>query len=95
MQTAWTAWLRARRRPTGWFPPGRTRRWGFARAASRLREDRRGTTAVEFGFVALPLFAVIAAIFEVGYCDYQSEIVVCFQAVHSKHRLTRNLYAYH
>jgi len=36
----------------------------FKRLAERLRRDRKGATAVEFAIVALPFFALMAAIME-------------------------------
>ena len=44
-------------------------------SASRFRADRIGATAVEFGLVAMPFFAIIAAIFEVGYCNFENEML--------------------
>jgi Flp pilus assembly protein TadG len=50
-----------------WFALGR-----------RLAGDRRGTTAVEFGLVALPLFVLVFAIAEMGldfYCRSNLDVV--------------------
>lgn len=41
----------------------------------KFASDRRGTTAVEFGLVAAPFFAIICAVFEVGYFDFQNEML--------------------
>lgn len=48
-----------RRRPRFWF---------FGR-------DRRGATAVEFALVAAPFFAIVCAVFEVGFYDFQNEML--------------------
>ncbi len=37
--------------------------------------NRRGTTAVEFGLLVVPLLAIISAVFEIGYVDVQNEIL--------------------
>ena len=41
----------------------------------RLRADERGATATEFGIIALPFFAIICAVFELGYADFQNEML--------------------
>ena len=39
----------------------------MTRAARRLRNDRAGTTAVEFGILAVPFMLTLMGVFEVGY----------------------------
>jgi len=39
-------------------------------------KDARGVASVEFAFVAAPFFALMAAIFEVGYLHYENELLV-------------------
>lgn len=40
---------------------------------ARFLRDRRGTYAVEFGFVALPFFALLCAIAEVSWVSFNAE----------------------
>lgn len=46
-----------------------------ARVMNRFRHDRRGATAVEFGLIAIPFLAIICAIFEIAYVDFESELL--------------------
>ena len=48
---------------------------GLAGRLRRLRDDRRGTTAVEFGLLAMPFLAVVLGIFEVAYVEFQGELL--------------------
>jgi Flp pilus assembly protein TadG len=41
----------------------------------RFRRHDGGATAVEFGIVSLPLFAIILAVFELGYVDFENEML--------------------
>lgn len=45
----------------------------WAAALPRLGRDRRGTTAIEFGMLAMPFLAIVCAIFEIAYVDFESE----------------------
>ncbi len=52
--------------------------WTGGRGAGELRRfggDRRGATAVEFGLVVTPFLAVICAIFELGFANFQNEML--------------------
>ena len=55
------------------------RNWRVGRLIRRghthFGKDQRGATAVEFGFIALPFLAVISAIFELGYANFQNEML--------------------
>jgi Flp pilus assembly protein TadG len=56
-------------------PPGRPPR-RFRRALlARFRRDASGVTAVEFGLVALPFFAVLFAILEVSLAFWTSQVM--------------------
>lgn len=40
-----------------------------------FRRDDRGATALEFGLIAMPFLAIICAIFEVAYVDFENEML--------------------
>ena len=61
----------ARRADEAGEPRTKRRRSGLRRFAG----DRRGATAVEFALVAAPFLAIICAVFEVGYYDFQNEML--------------------
>lgn len=42
---------------------------------SRLIREQRGTTAVEFGLLAIPFFGIIFATIEVGYTHFENEVL--------------------
>ena len=46
-----------------------------ARLWRRLTTDRRGVTAVEFGFVAAPLVLILLATFDLGYRSYMASVL--------------------
>lgn len=57
----------------------------------RFGKDRRAATAVEFGLVAMPFLAILCAVFELGFVNFQNEMLA--NAVDSAARamLTGNL----
>ena len=40
-----------------------------------FRRDPRGVAAVEFGLLALPFLAILCAIFEIGFVDFENEML--------------------
>jgi Flp pilus assembly protein TadG len=60
-------------------------------AAKRFRSDVGGATAVEFGIVSLPLFAVVLAIFELGYVNFESEMLAAAATQAARAMLTGQL----
>ena len=48
--------------------------WPFA-SLLRFARNRKGTTAVEFGLIAVPFLGVVCAIFEVGYVNFENELL--------------------
>jgi Flp pilus assembly protein TadG len=48
--------------------------WKF-RIFRRFRKDQRGSTAIEFGFVAMPFFALMFAIIETSLSFFTSQIL--------------------
>ena len=44
----------------------------MGKALRRFRRDRRGVSAVEFGFLAVPFLGLIGAIFETGFVFFSS-----------------------
>lgn len=65
------------------------KKWKF----DRLRHDERGVTAVEFGLLALPFFAIIGAILETGLVLLASQVFD--SAVHDASRVVRTGEAQH
>lgn len=67
----------------GQFPPNGETAVETARSVAprrrllpaRLLRDERGATAVEFGIIALPFFAIIAAILETAFCFFAGQIL--------------------
>ncbi len=53
----------------------RLRRGCVRNGIGRFARDQIGATAVEFGLVAMPFFALVCAIFEVGYCNFENEML--------------------
>lgn len=58
----------------------------LAHLTARFRRNHAGATAVEFALVAFPFVAMITAIFELGYVEYENEAL---QA--SLHRAIRQM----
>ena len=52
-----------------------TRPQRFLRQLLRWRRDRSGATAIEFGLIGLPFLAIVCAIFEVAYVDFENEML--------------------
>lgn len=51
------------------------RKFRAIRTVRTFRTDVRGATAVEFGLIALPFLATLCAIFELGYANFQNEML--------------------
>ena len=49
-----------------------TGRWSILK---RFRRDRNGTTAVEFGLVAMPFFAILGMIIETGLAFFTGQVL--------------------
>ena len=74
------------------FPTARW--WRRRRLAGGLRRfvsNRRGTTAVEFGLVVMPFMALLFAVFEIGYVNLQTEMLVNAVGDAGRAMLTGNL----
>lgn len=56
--------------PSGTRPPRRVRR-----LLARFRRDKKGATAVEFGLVALPFFAMLFAIMETALVFWSTQVL--------------------
>lgn len=67
--------------------------FGASRAGQSFRNNIKGTTAVEFGLIALPFLATICAVMELGYANFENEMLA--NAVNSATRamLTGSLQA--
>src|SRR5512139_2995096 len=57
----------------------------FRRLINRFRRNREGTTAVEFGLIAIPFFALLLASIETAMIYYVSEVL--YTAVSDASRL--------
>ena len=57
----------------------------------RFGRNRRGAAAVEFGLIAAPFLAIICAIFEIGFVNFQSEMLANAVDSASRAMLTGNL----
>jgi Flp pilus assembly protein TadG len=57
----------------------------------RFAADQRAATAVEFGLIALPFFAVLLAVFELGFADFQNEMLANGVDKAARAMLTGNL----
>jgi Flp pilus assembly protein TadG len=55
--------------PRGW------RRTGWRRCLGAFRQDRRGSTAVEFAMLALPFLSLVFAIFETSMVHMTSQVL--------------------
>ena len=47
----------------------------FVCRSTRFSKDRRGVAAVEFGLLAMPFLALLCAIFEIGFVDFENELL--------------------
>ena len=69
-------------------------RTGSRRRGLRLRRfasDRSGVTAIEFSLVAMPFLAIICAVFEIGFYDFQNEMLANSVNLAARAMLTGNL----
>lgn len=55
---------------------------------SRFRRDQTGVTAIEFSIVGFPFFAVLAAIFEIAFVHYQTELLTAAVSKAARSMLT-------
>lgn len=62
-------------------------RCGLARVVRRFKTDEKGATAVEFGLIAVPFFALMFAILETALAFFAQQLLE--EAVHSASREVR------
>jgi Flp pilus assembly protein TadG len=62
-------------------------RCGLARVVRRFKTDDKGATAVEFGLIAVPFFALMFAILETALAFFAQQLLE--EAVHSASRAVR------
>ena len=66
-------------------------RWRAKLGLRRFGADRRGATAVEFALIATPFLAVICATFELGFANFQNEMLANAVNDAARAMLTGNL----
>ena len=57
----------------------------------RFKRDRNGVAALEFGLIAAPFLAIICAIFELGFVNFQNEMLANAVNQAARAMLTGNL----
>ncbi len=66
---------------------------GAFRVMRSFRRNQRGTTAVEFGLLALPFLAMICAVMELGYANFENEMLANAVSSAARAMLTGSLQA--